>query len=145
MILLVDSNDYYFIDLALSWSDVELYCNQKCDSNLISLHSDDQWREVKYNLIPSIKHSSHVWIGLYYEDTTNEFEWSDNTTLNYGNWSDESDKTGNSGDCISLYEGVEYKYEKISCNEKNVFICNSCNYNDVSLIPSYHLSINRLT
>jgi hypothetical protein len=87
----------------ISYNDSESVCEQYNGGHLASIHSGDENSFITSNIscnklklfskFLGLK-DANPWIGLYYNNKTNAFQWSDNTPVNYTNFNS-SDITSN--------------------------------------------------
>eukprot|EP01084_Bolivina_argentea_P180051 311064_1 len=128
-----------------NWLQAEDYCQKRCNSHLISLHNDQQYKQLinliknaTNDYITTINPKTNTWIGLNDFDANQQWEWIDQTPFDFGNdisggvypWS--TGDPGNSAvkSCI-LMEGIDidgdYLWnDKVNSKIDCMFACNTC-------------------
>ena len=120
----------------LSWQDAELFCQTNYNSNLISIHSDLQYKAI---VNEASQYPKMFWIGLYFNTTSSSFQWSDGSPFNFGNdisggvypWDYMSgtgigapNNIGGNEYCIRLWYEHEYYWDDVNCESEFFPICN---------------------
>ncbi|XP_043938067.1 C-type mannose receptor 2-like [Protopterus annectens] len=76
----VSSNSYYLVTKAVTWTVARDYCRGQ-HTELVSIKNDAENQEVK-----SIIGGYTVWIGLYWDSSSGQWQWADGTFSSYQNW-----------------------------------------------------------
>ena len=133
-------HSYHFVNIHLNWSLAELYCQDVCNSNLASIHSESDFDAISSILNQSLELNRRAWFGL--NDIVNEldFVYTDGTPFNFGNntstpgnypWTVDSpadDSSNGNQDCCNLIRRSPRKtvFNDDECYETYPFICNTC-------------------
>ena len=116
-ILSLQSNAYYLSLNDLKWSNASKFCQSHCNSNLASIHTQTEYNQA-LTLITNNNYSyQSIWIGLNDRQTTDSYEWSDQTSFNFGSntnggiypWY--SSKPGFNNDLSCVAMEIEYDYQ----------------------------------
>eukprot|EP01083_Nonionella_stella_P233298 822149_1 len=73
---------YYISYNSFTWTNAESFCQNHCNSNLASIHSDPELSAIQQLTNDSLI-STNLWIGLF-ENSSGHYHWSDNTPFDYG-------------------------------------------------------------
>ena len=127
-----------------NWDDARAFC-QSFDSNLASIHNEDDMESVKA-LCSTTFETGDCWIGLMV-NSAQDWVWSDGTYFDFGNnisisgiypWSNaqpliNSGESNNIPNCIYMDSSEDYQWTASWKDEKKNFVCNKPNelcYND---------------
>lgn len=147
--LTIINDAYYLSQNALFWPDAESFCNIHCGSNLASIHSDEQYTEIK-NLILNDDITSLTnaagngyWIGLNKSTVPTIYQWTDGSTFDFA-----SDLSGGVNPWLPNEPDSSYPYVQLQkdsvipsnnlrwkaqgTTEKAPAICNECDWTKLS-------------
>ena len=119
---------------AMTWNEAEEYCISH-GSNLVTITDASMNAELitlcRANYIPG---SQGCWIGLYLNQTTLQYEWTDDSALDYGFNSDGSptkvlpwydgEPTAGGENCVLLWQARSYNWNDMASWNTAIPICN---------------------
>ncbi|XP_043938065.1 macrophage mannose receptor 1-like [Protopterus annectens] len=113
---------YFLVRLGKTWSAARDYCRAH-QAELVSIRSDRENQKVK-----SIISTHTVWIGLYWDSSSGQWQWADGAFSSYQNWAlEEPNNYGGNELCAYAYVnspnislGTWNDYE---CTDVQYFIC----------------------
>eukprot|EP01084_Bolivina_argentea_P314334 544451_1 len=129
------------------WDDAELYCQQHCNSHLASIHSNEDFEQIKDRISQTIGRppywaARYVWIGLHDKNIEGKFEWTDGSSWDYGNitnpmgiypWNlDNPNNFGGFQHCVAIKpsnttNSAEDRWNDLHFTvDTRAFVCNSC-------------------
>eukprot|EP01084_Bolivina_argentea_P044482 81846_1 len=128
LLLLKCVHSYIRFENVDNWAGAESYCVNQCGSHLASIHSQNDWNDV-LNLGKD-PNNKDIWIGLNEPNGNNLFEWSDNTSWDFGHTFNNTpwkyDQPNDSGaTCVLIFGGARL-WGDSPCNLVRPFICNAC-------------------
>ena len=161
------SQSYHLVNISMNWSMAELYCQQQCNSNLASVHSQSQYDEIIEIVDTAFPDAIHplglgfrAWFGL--NDIQNEmhFVYSDGTPFNFGNdtskpglfpWVSDSpanDSIKGNQDCADIikwyneFHNAFFSWNDDFCYATHPFICNHCDTISPTINPTIYPTLN---
>eukprot|EP01083_Nonionella_stella_P206171 750126_1 len=148
LLSIFDINSAFYLGLhALEWLNASNYCESFCNSNLASIHSEDDHLKT----LSLIDHNPYiytrVWLGLNDIQKSDTWVWSDNSVFNFGGikditteliirgtypWRSDEPDYNDSDQCVALEVGSNYvgsnsrKWVDRKLTANYHFVCNSC-------------------
>eukprot|EP01084_Bolivina_argentea_P097001 174360_1 len=123
---------YYLITKQLNWTDAQTYCQHECGSNLVSIHSNEEYNTLRLILSQHIQFK--IWIGLFNDTREGQYKWADRTIFDYGNqqnttpWANVQNSSAQN--CV-LLNATNQQWNTANCSTQHYFVCNNC-------YPTYH-------
>ena len=153
-IYITSLSGYYLSPNSVTWPNASTFCQNYCNSHLVSIHSDDEYMHIGRIIDNSMDitdvfngtgvslGTNEVWIGLrdFDQNGTGTWSWSDGSLFNFANdtsggvypWRNGggSSKEPNNwaGDewCTHLWVDYSNAWNDNGCHGKYRFICNEC-------------------
>ncbi|XP_063810851.1 neurocan core protein [Pseudophryne corroboree] len=109
---------YRFFPQRRPWEEAERDCRRRA-GHLTSIHSQEEQA-----FINSFGREN-TWIGLNDRTVEQDFQWTDNTALQYESWRDQQPDNFFAGgeDCVVLVSHEEGKWNDVPCNYNLPYIC----------------------
>jgi hypothetical protein len=111
-------------EITLSFDDAEKACLQADNgSYLLTMHSKEEQDFISEFLFKTNKIVENVWLGL--KKNNNNFKWSDGSNLDFANWLTGNPSNKSDHNCVQMLPESSPigKWSDITCNKKNVGIC----------------------
>eukprot|EP01084_Bolivina_argentea_P025083 46669_1 len=129
------TGDFVLVEDYVSWGNAEDYCNNTCNSHLISIHSQETFNEIialaaDFWNNRGISRGQYLWIGLKDIDGNYNFSYTDGTMFDYG--SDFSNPPWTIGQpanfgqnilCVAIFRQT-LELVDTYCSTNEAFICN---------------------
>ncbi|KAK9517700.1 hypothetical protein VZT92_023046 [Zoarces viviparus] len=116
---------YKYLATDMTWADAEIHCVGE-GANLVSIHSLQEQKFVKFlikNFDPS---EAWTWIGLSDIHKEGTWMWSDGSSANFFFWhSGEPNNFKGREDCVHTNFGREIKWNDEPCSHRLQFVCAS--------------------
>lgn len=142
IIIVIASSEYYLSFNHFTWDNAETFCKDRCQSNLASIHNDQEMEEINALLInntdhDSIKLSDNIWFGLNKNESAN-FVYTDGTPFSYG-----SDKIipGIHNQFALSFNQISKTYDWLNIDGnsmKQMFICQQCEWHVIEKFVISH-------
>ncbi|XP_043938066.1 macrophage mannose receptor 1-like [Protopterus annectens] len=115
----VSKNLYYMVTQGMTWTGARDYCRAQL-AELVSIKNDTENQRVK-----TIKGNYTVWIGLYWDTSSDQWQWADGSFSSYQNWAtDQPNNYGGNQCCVF----VVVDYLAYSLGTWNDFVCTDVQY-----------------
>ncbi|XP_068203774.1 macrophage mannose receptor 1-like [Palaemon carinicauda] len=114
---------YLIVTDVKNWNDAHAHC-MFLDSNLTSIHSDDQNAFLKHGIQSGA--NINIWIGLIQK--TSGLGWSDGTPFDYQNWAD-GEPSLDYEQCTEFYHR-DGKWNDLPCDNYRGFVCRAAKIPD---------------
>ncbi|XP_060731115.1 lactose-binding lectin l-2-like isoform X2 [Tachysurus vachellii] len=117
---------YLYNAAKLDWVSAETFC-QKFDAHLVSIHSENQYQQIKALIRRHDPTENPTYIGLSDCQKPNQFFWSDGTKLTFTKWNPGEPNNVNNGErCVNM-NWPSYSSDKnwndIPCDQPYASVC----------------------
>ena len=139
---LVPVSSYWFSNNRLTWQNASRYCQYRCNSHLASFHNPNAYTSATRLIQNSMNitmgfndNQKDIWIGLKRNSPFKGWEWSDNSTFDFGSntsstgspWAPDTHGPSNHNqNCVRIWIDADYKWKNRGCSSELRFLCNSC-------------------
>ncbi|XP_068090289.1 neurocan core protein isoform X1 [Hyperolius riggenbachi] len=109
---------YRYFPQRRPWEEAERDCRRR-SGHLTSIHSPEEQAFIKSFA------RENTWIGLNDRTVEQDFQWTDNTALQYENWRDQQPDNFFAGgeDCVVMVSHEDGKWNDVPCNYNLPYIC----------------------
>uniref|UniRef100_A0A3B3I261 C-type lectin domain-containing protein n=1 Tax=Oryzias latipes TaxID=8090 RepID=A0A3B3I261_ORYLA len=116
---------YRYFATQRTWTEAESDCVSE-GLNLVSIHSPEEQRYVKFLISNFDTNERATWIGYTDAEQEGVWLWSDRTIDNYQNWNrGEPNNYNGPENCAVTNWGFFRRWNDINCSEKFPFLCAS--------------------
>ncbi|XP_060729557.1 type-2 ice-structuring protein-like [Tachysurus vachellii] len=114
---------YVYNCARLDWASAETFC-QKFDAHLVSIHSENEYQQIKALIRTHDPTENPTLIGLSDCQKNNTFFWSDGTKLTFTKWNPGQPDNKNSIECCVQMNYANYKnWNDFPCYIQHPFVC----------------------
>ncbi|XP_060731122.1 lactose-binding lectin l-2-like isoform X2 [Tachysurus vachellii] len=114
---------YLYNGAKLSWASAETFC-QKFDAHLVSIHSENEYQQIKALIRTYDPMENAAYIGLSDCQKAYQFFWSDGTKLGFTKWNPgQPDNENNNERCVHINASTEKNWNDIPCDYTYASVC----------------------
>nr|ANT70300.1 C-type lectin [Tachysurus fulvidraco] len=107
----------------LDWASAEKFC-QKFDAHLVSIHSENEYQQIKALIRSFDPTEALTHIGLSDCQKAFQFFWSDGTKLTFTKWRQgQPDNYENRERCVHINAGASKNWNDINCENRYASVC----------------------
>ncbi len=133
----------YLVHTKLLHNQAAAYCQNRCESGLQSIHSEQQQQQIQDSIAVTLilqdrvyTQDDAVWIGLTRNSSNGEWQWDDGSPFDFGPesslgifpWSPGEPVDGDHGQqCIAMDVTNNFEWMAMDCNVPLPSICQHCN------------------
>ncbi|XP_075958433.1 lactose-binding lectin l-2-like [Anarhichas minor] len=116
---------YKYLATDMTWADAEIHCVRE-GANLVSVHSKDEQKFVKFLIKNFDPAEAPTWIGLSDIHKEGTWMWSDGSSANFVVWhGGEPNNAAGREHCVHTNSGPTFRWNDIPCSHKLQFVCAS--------------------
>ncbi|XP_047657251.1 lactose-binding lectin l-2-like [Tachysurus fulvidraco] len=114
---------YLYNAARLDWASAEKFC-QKFDAHLVSIHSENEYQQIKALIRTHDPTEALTYIGLSDCQKAFQFFWSDGTKLTFTKWRQgQPDNYDNKERCVHMNAGDYKNWNDINCDYTYPSVC----------------------
>ncbi|KAI5104726.1 ladderlectin-like [Silurus meridionalis] len=115
-------HSYKYIGIRMDWASAEQYC-LNLGANLVSIHSEAEYRHVKSVIRAKDRSEGATWIGLSCCAKIRHWLWSDGTKVTYTKWNPTEPNYLPRECCAHMNWSVWKNWNDIPCDHQYPFVC----------------------
>ncbi|XP_060731036.1 type-2 ice-structuring protein-like isoform X2 [Tachysurus vachellii] len=113
---------YLYNGAKLDWVSAETFC-QKFDAHLVSIHSENQYQQIKALIRRHDPTENPTYIGLSDCQKPYQFFWSDGTKLTFTKWNSREPNNNKKECCVHMNWPSDKNWNDIPCTQRYASVC----------------------
>ncbi|KAK2860143.1 hypothetical protein Q7C36_004309 [Tachysurus vachellii] len=113
---------YLYNAAKLDWVSAETFC-QKFDAHLVSIHSENQYQQIKALIRRHDPTENPTYIGLSDCQKPYQFFWSDGTKLTFTKWNSREPNNNKKECCVHMNWPSDKNWNDIPCTQRYASVC----------------------